>query len=81
MGSEGPDQIPGGQPPCSDETRFQGIATLSAQAGYRRGQDAKLAVTRPVFRGLRLGGYGLWLFSFSRFPCSDETRFQGIATS
>ena len=39
---------------CSDETRFQGIATGREGITIRRGIDG-LAVTRPVFRGLRPG--------------------------
>jgi len=122
-------------PACSDETRFQGIATCCDVVGFR-GRVGGLAVTRPVFRGLRrprgaiLGGKlasrlavtrpvfrGLRLFQipeprlgpearsqlavtrpvfrglrrsfilingspWNLSPsCSDETRFQGIATS
>mgnify|MGYP007094578017 CR=1 FL=1 len=40
------------QDPCSDETRFQGIATNFWRGMITHPRGA-LAVTRPVFRGLR----------------------------
>ena len=39
--------------PCSDETRFQGIATYSRAGQLLPAGNGGLAVTRPVFRGLR----------------------------
>jgi len=39
---------------CSDETRFQGIATITNTRIPSRVLNSQLAVTRPVFRGLRL---------------------------
>ena len=65
--------------PCSDETRFQGIATLYCDHRLNRPERNKLAVTRPVFRGLRLR-YGIEDAHDLLGSCSDETRFQGIAT-
>jgi len=43
------------------------------------GSERRLAVTRPVFRGLRHVGTAELRFPDPR-ACSDETRFQGIAT-
>ena len=101
-GPAGPSGL-GDRAPCSDETRFQGIATISGSTCSEI--SFQLAVTRPVFRGLRPVHrtrepfhHLLWLAvtrpvfrglrrSHSRPygetrepPCSDETRFQGIAT-
>ena len=68
-------------PACSDETRFQGIATIHLRQYNPKDSFFPLAVTRPVFRGLRL------VFPLTKtntclplLTCSDETRFQGIAT-
>ena len=44
-------------PTCSDETRFQGIATLGL-TWLNVDLGLLLAVTRPVFRGLRREGPG-----------------------
>jgi len=65
---------------CSDETRFQGIATLFSRITLTHPGRIPLAVTRPVFRGLRPSL--LWKHPPQSWPppCSDETRFQGIAT-
>ena len=66
--------------PCSAETRFQGIATLTAPLPDRRRGIPGLAVLRPVFRGLRPSLRGL-VPLIQQQACSAETRFQGIATS
>jgi len=51
-GQPGRPQLPGLGPPCSDETRFQGIATIFVAQDFGFAAFS-LAVTRPVFRGLR----------------------------
>jgi len=65
---------------CSDETRFQGIATDQPRRGGPVAEEA-LAVTRPVFRGLRRGAGVVRSLAIIEPACSDETRFQGIATA
>jgi len=97
-------EVPG-KPACSDETRFQGIATerplcciarpypllavtrpvfrglrLENLFCCERGQNSHLAVTRPVFRGLRPNWRSRPFTRGTSRACSDETRFQGIAT-
>ena len=68
--------------PCSAETRFQGIATSASAKIFLPCSVERLAVPRPVFRGLRpaMGTDGHRPIPLGD-PCSAETRFQGIATS
>ena len=65
--------------PCSDETRFQGIATGCALALIIEPLVPCSDETR--FQGIATFSDIKATSSFLLSSCSDETRFQGIATS
>jgi len=54
--------------PCSAETRFQGIATGCPRGAAAGALRARLAVLRPVFRGLRRG-WCLWVILIPNIAC------------
>ena len=65
--------------PCSDETRFQGIATREGiHSGWRRATTTCSDETR--FQGIATCLDWLDTSPEGKKTCSDETRFQGIAT-
>ena len=66
-------------PPCSAETRFQGIATWPGEDDQAIGKPGPCsAETR--FQGIATNHYLFSPIAGGAPPCSAETRFQGIAT-
>ena len=65
---------------CSDETRFQGIATALEAGLFPWREELWTCSDETRFQGIATPALTISLTSGAKRTCSDETRFQGIAT-